>query len=511
MEEEFKVMRLSFAEDSAGERSPLVQSTEGNSNAIYRANHGHTLPLQLKAAYGLGHVFNDISAAMWFSYTLLFLQTVLGMEPALSGAMLLIGQLADGISTPVVGVLADRIGNRKAWHITGSILVLISFPTLFASCLGCNDTIPKSTSWVVAIYYASLIIIFQAGWAIVQISHLALIPDLTPTQHGRSELTAIRYTASVCSSVAVYIITWSVFHATKGTGLDKIGPADAFKFRDVVIVGVALGLITNSLFHFGLRKVNTCTIQSLIIDHESPVPYRMFSYLRSPALFQVALVYVTSRLFLTISLVYMPLYLTETLSEGTELIASVPLVCYLSSFISSLGIKYLNNLYGSKMSYLCGVILSISGCLWIRYGMIQQYLLFCIYGVSILLGAGSSITMVSSLCITADFIGPHTESGASVYGIVTFADKVLNGVAVMIIEDMKCATSGSCPHYYRDIIAYVCGSSAIIGLIVLITLTSAKIGNRRIGSDILGRSFSTSDSIQSDAQLFRSLSNGIKH
>ncbi|KAJ9581336.1 hypothetical protein L9F63_023484, partial [Diploptera punctata] len=435
MEEEFKAMRLSFTEDSAGERSPLVQSTEATSNVNYNSRHDHKLPLQLKAAYGLGHVFNDISAAMWFSYTLLFLQTVIGMEPALSGAMLLIGQLADGMATPVVGVLADRVGSRKSWHITGSILVVITFPTLFAPCVGCTDTNPKSTSWLMALYYALLIIIFQAGWAVVQISHLALIPDLTATQQGRSELTAIRYTASVCSSVAVYLITWSVFHATKGTGLDKIGPNDAFKFRDVVIVGSIIGLITNSLFHFGLRKVNIYTINSLIIDHESPMRCRMFNYLRSPKLFQVALVYVTSRLFLTISLVYMPLYLNETLSKETELIASVPLVCYLSSFIASLAIKYFNNLYGSKMSYLCGVLISISGCIWIRYGMIQEYLLICIYGVAILLGAGSSITMVSSLCITADFIGQRTESGASVYGIVTFADKVLNGVAVMIIED----------------------------------------------------------------------------
>ena len=92
MEEEFKTMSLSFTADSTDERSPLVQSTEGTSRSMYRSHRGHDLPLQLKAAYGLGHVFNDISAAMWFSYTLLFLQTVIGMEPALSGAMLLIGE-----------------------------------------------------------------------------------------------------------------------------------------------------------------------------------------------------------------------------------------------------------------------------------------------------------------------------------------------------------------------------------------------------------------------------------
>lgn len=406
--------------------------------------------------------------------------------------------------------MADRIGSRKAWHILGSVLVLLSFPLLFAPCPGCRNMNPDSTSWLMAVYYAALIIVFQAGWAIVQISHLALIPDLTPTQHGRAELTAIRYTASVCSGVAVYVITWCVFHATKGTGLDKVGPDDEFKFRDVVLIGMAVGITTNSLFHFGLRKINTHAIQSLIIEQEPSTMSRLCNYLHSPALFQVAVLYVTSRLFLTISLVYMPLYLNESVSEGEELLASVPFVCYLSSFIASIGIRYLNRLYGSKLGYLCGAVISISGCVWIRYGM-AQHLIFSIYGVAVLLGAGSSMTMVTSLCITAELIGSHTENGAFIYSAVTFADKVLNGVAVVIIEDVKCATSGSCPHYYRDIIAYVCGGSAVLGLIALISLHSANIGNRqRAGSEILGKSFASSDRAQNEIKLLCGLTNGIK-
>lgn len=45
-----------------------------------------------KAAYGVGHVMNDICAAMWFSYTLLFFHVVLAMPPVLAGTMLLIGK-----------------------------------------------------------------------------------------------------------------------------------------------------------------------------------------------------------------------------------------------------------------------------------------------------------------------------------------------------------------------------------------------------------------------------------
>lgn len=44
-----------------------------------------------KLAYALGHVFNDLAAAMWFSYTLIYLQRVALLEPIVAGALLLLG------------------------------------------------------------------------------------------------------------------------------------------------------------------------------------------------------------------------------------------------------------------------------------------------------------------------------------------------------------------------------------------------------------------------------------
>jgi hypothetical protein len=40
---------------------------------------------------------------------------------------LIAGQLTDGICTPIVGIMADRIGSRKAWHILGKFLNYQSF------------------------------------------------------------------------------------------------------------------------------------------------------------------------------------------------------------------------------------------------------------------------------------------------------------------------------------------------------------------------------------------------
>lgn len=46
-----------------------------------------------RAAYGVGHVLNDLCASMWFSYLLVFLHSVLGLNNLAAGVILLVGQV----------------------------------------------------------------------------------------------------------------------------------------------------------------------------------------------------------------------------------------------------------------------------------------------------------------------------------------------------------------------------------------------------------------------------------
>lgn len=45
-----------------------------------------------KLCYGLGHVYNDLCAAMWFSYTLFYLQIVLQIESRTAGILIMLGK-----------------------------------------------------------------------------------------------------------------------------------------------------------------------------------------------------------------------------------------------------------------------------------------------------------------------------------------------------------------------------------------------------------------------------------
>ncbi|CAL4068090.1 unnamed protein product, partial [Meganyctiphanes norvegica] len=161
------------------------------------AVEGKSLRWYTKLAYGLGHFYNDLCAAMWFTYLLIFYDKALQFSGVTAGAVMLAGQLADGVATPLVGILCDmkfnnrfiiRYGRRKMWHAVGTVIVAFGFPFTFNQCIGCSNMSETKQ----AIYFCSFATVHSVGWTFVQIAHLALIPDLTSDKKQRTELISIR-------------------------------------------------------------------------------------------------------------------------------------------------------------------------------------------------------------------------------------------------------------------------------------------------------------------------------
>lgn len=174
------------------------------------------LTIPRKLAYGVGHVFNDLCASMWFTYLVLFYHKVVLLGNTYAGLLILIGQVADALATPVIGFLCDtncdvalcRYGRRKLWHILGTTMVAVSLFFFWHTCLGCENSCrlecekcldcekclncENSALAVKMVYFSVFIIIFQVGWASVQISHLSLIPELASDENERVGLNAIR-------------------------------------------------------------------------------------------------------------------------------------------------------------------------------------------------------------------------------------------------------------------------------------------------------------------------------
>ncbi len=152
------------------------------------------LTWKTKIFYSIGHVYNDLTVSIWFAYTLLFFK--FQFSNSLSGALLLIGQVAGAVFSPVVGLASDknpnwficRYGKRKTWHMVGVIMITLSVPFTYNRCLGCQN----SPEWSRFLYYAFFVIVFQSGWAATQVAHVSMIIDLTDDTNERITLNVYR-------------------------------------------------------------------------------------------------------------------------------------------------------------------------------------------------------------------------------------------------------------------------------------------------------------------------------
>lgn len=88
-----------------------------------------------KSAYAVSHFSNDLCAAVWFTYVLYYVKEVIGLDDVISGFVILSGQIADAITTPIVGFYSDKtetkMGKRQPWYLAGTILTIPSFLAIY--------------------------------------------------------------------------------------------------------------------------------------------------------------------------------------------------------------------------------------------------------------------------------------------------------------------------------------------------------------------------------------------
>ncbi|XP_028908628.1 major facilitator superfamily domain-containing protein 12 isoform X4 [Ornithorhynchus anatinus] len=450
-----------------------------------------SLPVLARLGYSIGHFLNDLCASMWFTYLLVYLHSVLGYTSGGAGVLLLVGQVADGICTPLIGYESDqsggcgRYGRRKSWHLVGTVSVLLSFPFIFNPCLGCGNSTPE---WASLFYYAPFVIIFQFGWAATQISHLALIPELVTNDHDKVELTAFRYAFTVMANITVYGAAWLLLHFERGqpqapSSTDQLGQHDIPVFRNLSLIVVGVGAVFSLLFHVStkekrsspLREAPETTERTPLLPAAPKPPAQSLllwkHWLREPAFYQVGLLYMTTRLIVNLSQTYIAMYLTNSLLLPKKYIATIPLVMYISGFLSSFLMKPVNKWIGRNLTYFAGVLVILAFASWVA---LVDRLGELIYGAAVLLGVGSATILVTSLSMTADLIGPHTHSGAFVYGAMSFTDKVANGFAVMVIQNLHpCPTELCCPvciTFYHWVMVVVTGGMGVVATFCLCSI-----------------------------------------
>ncbi|XP_009704503.1 PREDICTED: major facilitator superfamily domain-containing protein 12, partial [Cariama cristata] len=234
--------------------------------------------------------------------------------------------------------------------------VLVSFPFIFNPCLGCKENTPQ---WAAFIYYLPFIIIFQFGWAATQISHLSLIPELVTSDHEKVELTAFRYAFTVMANITVYGLAW--LQKNQPDRSEHLGVQDVPIFRNLSLIVVGLGAVFSLIFHLGTKEkpyppgsLPQLEESTPLLQKEPTSPPRPLliwkDWLLEPAFYQVAVLYMSTRLIVNLSQTYIAMYLTNSLLLPKKYIATIPLVMYISGFLSSFLMKPVNKWIGRNVS-----------------------------------------------------------------------------------------------------------------------------------------------------------------
>ncbi|KAL2632406.1 hypothetical protein R1flu_017092 [Riccia fluitans] len=389
---------------------------------------GVRLPRRAIFSYGTGHMLNDLTAACWFTYLLIFL-TDIGLTAQQAATVMLSGQVADAIGTILVGQLIDKFGHFKYWHAGGSILVALSFSSVFGGCISCKLFGTQSLSGI-TIGYSTFAAIFNLGWAATQVSHMSLVNCITSNATSRVSLNSCRNAFSMVANLCLYLIAYVIFWIFPGTSVEGVHT----QFRWIAWIAIITGCSFILIFLFGVKEprlYHHCSPSKGTFSRTS-----MATWFKKLLYYEVAAVYTLTRLTTNVSQALLSFYLINDLMMGESSKAVVPALIYICSFLTSLVLQELHwTDHRLKGGY------AIGACLWIFSGAVLYLLPVefrgAIYGLAGIIGLGNALMLVTATSMQGVLVGQDLSGVAFVYGSLSFMDKLTCGVALYLIEGLN--------------------------------------------------------------------------
>ncbi|MQM22609.1 hypothetical protein Taro_055664 [Colocasia esculenta] len=416
-------------------------------------------------SYGVGHMLNDITSACWFTYLLLFL-TDIGLTPRDASIVMLSGQVADGFMTVFAGELIDRFGRFKLWHAGGSVLVAISFSSVFGGCLLCQ-ILGINSAALRTIGYSIFAAIFNVGWAATQVSHMAMVNCMTLNDTSRVALASCRNAFTMVANLTLYGIALAVFSINDA----KTSVDIEDQYRWIAYVSILIGCCFVGIFLFGTKEPR---LKQQHCENNQRVSW---AYWFSKLLYyQVALVYMLTRLVTNVSQALLAFYVINDLEMAQSSKALIPALIYICSFAVSIILQEIKwNGWRLKAFYTTGAILWIfSGVgIFLLPSKIHNFM----YLLSITTGVANALMTVTGISMESMLVGKDLNGCAFVYGSLSFLDKVSCGLALYLLESYQSSPSSegchditSCQSVTRYGSGLIPAACALVGAVVTYTM-----------------------------------------
>jgi len=467
--------------------------------------------------YGVGHFLNDLAGACWFNYLLYFLKNVVFVDFANSGfyagLVLLSGQLADGIATPIVGYYSDkvntRIGQRTPWYIFGTLTVTIAFLFLFQKCLLCQ-WFGDYSEGMMTFYYVFFPSLSNVGWAATQVSHMSLVPSLTLSRKQRDTLNSLRNTFSYIANVYCLVVAFIIFLVVKEVYT---------QFTLLGFLSVGLGFCTSMFFLCTVpekKLVNDCLElkkhlkelkkqenenrrkiglpqeeesvlsdgeaipQDLLKDKEALSPiledenpqaslvdnFTWKDWFKISSFYIYGVVYMGARVLANVQSSLLIFYLQNVLgiAKGQTVVpiefAIIPLIIYISSSITSSSLKPFYQKYGRKKVFVLGSVLSVTAAVVLM--ILNEHTKNVIYGLAIIIGASQSICLNTGISMISEVVGVRGKNAAFVFGSYSTLEKFANGIILYAIMNVRDVSTDENETYIRVCTSIIPAIAAVV-------------------------------------------------
>jgi len=160
-----------------------------------------------KLSYGFGTIGTSSTGSMLAFFLMFFMTDVAGLPAAMAGNILVIGQISDAISDPIIGMLSDRTktrwGRRFPWIICSAIPFGLSFFLLWV--------IPTRNLGLLFGYYVVIGLLFKTAYTAVYLPYVALTPELAKDYNERTRLNSFRFAFSIGSSILALVVAGLIF------------------------------------------------------------------------------------------------------------------------------------------------------------------------------------------------------------------------------------------------------------------------------------------------------------
>lgn len=153
--------------------------------------------------YALGDIYGGGAFFIIGALFLVFLTDIAGLKPILAGTVLMIGEIWDAVSDPVMGFITDntrsRRGRRRTFFVAGIIPIFLSFFMLWIRIGG-------EGQFVKFVYYLFAYLFFNTAFTMVMVPYNAMPSEMTDRADQRSKMMGVRMMFSLVGTLMGAVI-----------------------------------------------------------------------------------------------------------------------------------------------------------------------------------------------------------------------------------------------------------------------------------------------------------------